>query len=85
MPANEEIVLDLNLRSYAHADRYLFGSQRALQDLRTARRSHRARLAEVTPRGGRMHILEEDPESEDGLLHITQTFAPQRLTTKTSR
>jgi hypothetical protein len=78
IPANEKIVLDLNLRSYAHADRYLFGSQRTLQDLRTARRSHRARLAEVTPRGGRMHILEEDPDSEDGLLQITQTFAPQR-------
>jgi Protein of unknown function (DUF4238) len=83
--ATEEIALDLNLRSYAHADRFLFGSQRTLQDLRTARRSHGARLAEVAPRGGRMHILEEDPDSETGLLQITQTFAPQRRSTKGRR
>jgi hypothetical protein len=85
IPASDEMVLDLNLRSYAHADRYLFGSQRTLQDLRTARRSHGAWLAEVTPRGGRMHIVEDDPDSEDGLLQITQTFAPERRSPRSRR
>jgi hypothetical protein len=78
MTGAEEFVLDMNLRTYSHADRFMFGSQHSLQDLRAARRVHGVRLAEVAPRGGRVHILEADPDPSTGLLQITQTFAPQR-------
>lgn len=69
--------LDLNLRSYAHGDRYVFGRQQDVQNLRTARRRYRVRLAEVTPRGPRFHIVEDDPSAATG-LRIARTFAPKQ-------
>jgi len=49
---------DLNLRSYAASDRYIFGSQKAVQDTHALRRTHARRLIEVAPRPPRLHILE---------------------------
>lgn len=68
--------LDLNLRTYAHADRFVFGHQRDLQEMRTARRRFGARLAEVAPRGPRLHLVEDDATSPTG-LRIADTFAPK--------
>jgi hypothetical protein len=67
--------LDLNLRSYAQTDRFVFGSQRVLQDLRSGRHAHAARLGAVARRGPRSHFVEGD--HQDG-FEIKQTFAPQR-------
>jgi hypothetical protein len=69
----EAFALDLNLRTYAHADRFVFGSQKAVQVVRSARRSHGARLGAVAPRGPRMHLVEGDPRAG---LRIMRTFAP---------
>ena len=74
----ETFALDLNLRSYAQADRFVFGSQKALQDLRSARHTHAARLSEVARRGPRSHFVEGDTETG---FEIKQTFAPKRRRT----
>lgn len=53
-----EFAQDLNLRSYAACDRYIFGSQKAVQDVRAMRTTYARRLIEVAPRPPRLHILE---------------------------
>lgn len=74
--ATTEFARELNLRSYACAERYVFGSQNTAQDVHAMRRSHRGRLAELAPRGPRLHMVEGDPSSQTG-LRITRTFGPQ--------
>jgi hypothetical protein len=71
-----EFVRELNLRSYANAERFIFGSQKKVQDMRAARRQHVPRLARVAPRGPRMHIVEDDNTSPTG-LRITRTLKPE--------
>jgi hypothetical protein len=75
--ATSEFVRELNLRTYANAERYIFGSQKAAQDVHAMRRSQRPRLAALAPRGPRLHMVEDDPSSPTG-LRITRTFGPQR-------
>lgn len=74
--ATSEFVRELNLRSYAHASRYVFGSQKAVQDVHAMRTTRAPRLVQVAPRGPRLHMLEDDQDSPTG-VRITQTFAPQ--------
>jgi HAMP domain-containing protein len=70
-----EFVEELNLRSYAAAERYIFGTQRAVTDVHRLRRTRATRLAQVAPRGPRMHIVADDPGSPTG-LRIVRTFSP---------
>jgi hypothetical protein len=74
--ATAEFARELNLRSYAHAERFVFGFQRAVQDVHAARGPHGPRLAAVAPRGPRMHMVADDPTSPTG-VRITKTFAPK--------
>jgi hypothetical protein len=74
--ATSEFARELNLRSYAAAERYIFGSQRTVQAVRAMRTSHAGRLAQLAPRGPRMHMVEDDESSASG-LRITKTFAPK--------
>jgi Protein of unknown function (DUF4238) len=71
--ATAEFGRDLNLRTYATADRYIFGSQIAVQRVHALRRTHRPRLAELAPRGPRVHLV-EDADEGSGNLQITKTF-----------
>ena len=68
-----EFIRELNLRSYATSERFVFGSQQAVTDVYSLRQTQRLRLAQVAPRGPRMHIVEDDPGSPTG-VRITQTF-----------
>ena len=74
--ATSALGLELNLRSYANAERFIFGSQKAASDIQAARRSHARRLASLAPRGPHMHIVEDDPGSPSG-LRIAKTFKPR--------
>jgi hypothetical protein len=67
---------ELNLRSYANAERYIFGSQAAVQRVRADAKANPPRLVELAPRGPRVHIV-EDEEGKPGRLRITDTFAPK--------
>jgi Protein of unknown function (DUF4238) len=71
-----EFALDLNLRSYAAAERFIFGSQEAVTAVHRLRRTHAPRLATVVSRGPRVHMVEDDPSSPAG-LRITKTFEPR--------
>lgn len=66
MPADDEVVLDLNLRTYASAEWTIFGpSQASVQDARRAARQQRGRVARLAPRAPRIHIaerFEDEPE-----------------------
>lgn len=72
-----EFVQELNLRSYATAERYTFGSQEAVQTVRAQAKANAARVTLLTPRGPRLHIVEDD-ETKPGVLRITQTFGPKK-------
>jgi hypothetical protein len=69
-----EFVEELNLRSYAHAQRFVFGSQKAVCDTHAAAKRNATRLLAVSPVGGRIHMVEDDPERADGAVKITRTF-----------
>lgn len=72
----EEFVRELNLRSYAQADKYVFGSQRAVTELHASRRRYRRRLAQVSTRSPSFHIVEDDPERPGG-VRVTRTYRPR--------
>jgi hypothetical protein len=68
---------ELNLRSYANAERFIFGSQQAVQNVRAQSKANAPRVATLTQTGEpRLHIVEDDDST--GGLRITQTFAPKR-------
>lgn len=69
-----EFVDELNLRSYAHAQRFIFGSQKAVCDTHAAAKRNATRRIAVSPVGGRIHLLEDDPERGDGAAKVVQTF-----------
>lgn len=74
--ATAEFARELNLRSYAHAERFVFGFQRAVQDVHAARRAHgpaprRSRTAWASHAHGRGR-----PHLAHG-VRITKTFAPK--------
>jgi Protein of unknown function (DUF4238) len=69
-----EFVEELNLRSYAHAQRFIFGSQKAVCDTHAAAKRNATRRIAVSPVGGRVHMVEDDPERGEGAVKITRTF-----------
>jgi hypothetical protein len=69
-----EFVEELNLRSYAHAQRFIFGSQKAVCDTHAAAKRNATRRIAVSPVGGRIHMVEDDPERGEGAVKITRTF-----------
>lgn len=75
--ADLDTMREMNLRSYAHAQRYVFGSQRAVTSVRADARRFAARLAQLRPPPPQLHILEEDQQAPDDLLRITHTITPR--------
>jgi hypothetical protein len=72
-----EFVQELNLRSYATAERYIFGSQDAVQTVRAQAKANPPRVRLLTLRGPRLHMVEDD-ETSPSSLRITQTFGPKK-------
>ena len=74
--ATEDDVNELNLRTYTHAQRYVFGSQEAV--CRTHRFAHRnpVRRIAVTPAPPRIHILEADPD-RPGIMRAVKVVEPE--------
>jgi len=73
--ADVEIVRELNLRTYAHASRYIFGSQRAATMVRAEARRSGPRLGQLRPSPPQVHFLEEDASAPD-VLRVTHTVTP---------
>lgn len=72
-------VADLNLRTYAHAQRYVYGSQQAVSDTRRAAKAKPGRVGAYSPPPPRLHLLEDDPE-EQGVMRAIRVFeAPTSL------
>jgi hypothetical protein len=72
----DEFVYELNLRTYTHAQRFIYGTQEAVCDVhRFARRNPQRRL-EVTPGPPRIHILEED-SARPGAMRASHVFEPR--------
>ncbi len=74
--ARDELVWELNLRTYAHAQRYVYGEQKAVCDAHAFARRNRARLAAVRPGLPRVHILEDHPD-KPGLMRAVKVFEPK--------
>ena len=72
--ATDEIVGELNLLSYAHAHRYVYGRHADVVDVLVAARRDGAKVSELRPRPPRLHILEADPD-RPGLMVETHTIA----------
>lgn len=77
LEATDGLVDELNLRTYAHAQRFIFGSQEAVSNARTYARRNPRRRREVTPGSPRIHILEDDPRAP-GLMRAAHIFEPPR-------
>jgi hypothetical protein len=74
--ARDEFVRELNLRSYAHAQRYVYGSQGAVCGVHAAAKANRPHVLRVTPLPPRIHLVEDDP-AEVGRLRVFRTFSPR--------
>ena len=70
---NVRDVRDLNLLSYSHAHRAIYGSQRAVTESHRDARRRQVELAALRPRPAQLHILEEHPTNPD-LLIETETI-----------
>jgi hypothetical protein len=70
---NERDVRDLNLLSYSHAHRAIYGSQQAVTESHRDARGRQVELAALRPRPAQLHILEEHPTNPD-LLIETETI-----------
>jgi hypothetical protein len=66
---------ELNLRTYAHAQRYVFGSQQAVCESHRHAKDNAPRLIALAPAPPRLHILEEDPD-QPGLMRAWKVFEP---------
>jgi hypothetical protein len=77
--AAQSVACELNLRTYAYAQRYVFGSQQAVCDAHRYAREHAARRIAVTPGPPRLHILEDNPE-RPGLMRASKVFEPRSST-----
>ena len=81
----DRVVSDLNLRTYAHAQRYVFGSQQAASDTRRAAKARPARVGAYSPPPPRLHLLEDDPD-EPGVMRALRVFeAPTSLPARRRR
>ena len=76
MEAKDEYIDELNLRTYTHAQRFIYGTQAAVTATHTfARRNPRRRIA-VTPAPARLHFLEDHP-TEPGVMQAVKVIDPQ--------
>ena len=73
--AREEHVAEMNLRTYAHAQTYIYGDQTSVCGTRAFARRNGARLAAVRPGPPRIHILEDHPD-KPGLMRAVKVFEP---------
>ena len=72
-------VEEFNFRTYAHAQRYIFGTQKAVCDTHSAAKANPARLRALMPPPPRFHLLEDDP-SAPGLMRAMEVLsAPTTL------
>ena len=76
--AADGFVKELNLRTYASAQRYVYGAQKAVCDTRSNAKANPRRLAELTPRPGALHVLEDDPY-RPGVMRERKRFVPVLL------
>jgi hypothetical protein len=65
---------ELNLRTYAHAQRFVYGSQHAVCDTHRTAKANRSRLAVLAPAPPRLHILEDDP-TKPAVMRAVKVFA----------
>jgi hypothetical protein len=69
----ERVINDLNLRTYANAQRYVYGSQRAVTDTRRRAKARPSRVGTYAPAPSRLHILEDHPD-EPGHMRAVRVF-----------
>ncbi len=74
--ATEDDVNELNLRTYTHAQRYVFGSQEAVCGTHRFARQNPVRTIAVTPAPPRIHILEDDPD-RPGTMRAIKIVEPE--------
>ena len=72
-------VLDLNLRTYASAREFIFGSnQLLLQNVHRAAKANRAVVADYVPVPPRVHVIEQ-AEGNAAAPRITTTQGPSAI------
>lgn len=86
---SEAIVIDrvvggLNLRTYAHAQRYVYGSQENVTRTRRAAKNNPARVGTYSPPPPRLHLLEDDPD-EEGAMRAIRVFEATALPSRHRR
>jgi hypothetical protein len=70
---------EFNLRTYAHAQRHVFGNQKTVCDTHSAAKANPVRLRAVMPPPPRFHLLEDDP-AVPGLMRAMEVLsAPTAL------
>jgi uncharacterized protein DUF4238 len=74
--ATDDFVGELNLRTYMHAQRFIFGTQETVCGTQAFARRNPRRRVELTPGPPRIHILEDDP-ARPGLMRATHVFEPR--------
>jgi hypothetical protein len=74
--ATPDFVDELNLRTYTHAQRYIYGSQQAVCDAHRYARANPARRIQLAPAPTRVHILEDDPD-QPGMMKAWKVFEPK--------
>ena len=74
--AGQDDVNELNLRTYTHAQRYVFGSQEAVCCTHRFARQNPVRTIAVTPAPPRIHILEGDPD-RPGTMRAIKIVEPE--------
>jgi hypothetical protein len=67
-------VEELNLRTYAHAQRFVYGSQQAVCNTHRTAKANQSRLGVLAPAPPRLHILEDDP-TKPGVMRAANVFA----------
>jgi Protein of unknown function (DUF4238) len=73
---DKQSVAEINLRSYANAGRYIFGSQQGVTGVRARARQRPAEVASRRAAPGQLHILEAD-ESDPDVMRLTQSFTAE--------
>jgi hypothetical protein len=67
---------NLNLRTYCHAQRFIYGSQTSVTETRLYARAHPVERRALTPQPPRLHIIEDDP-ARPGLMRPWRIIEPR--------
>jgi hypothetical protein len=67
---------NLNLRTYCHAQRFIYGSQGSVTAVRAFARAHPVERRTLTPQPPRLHIVEDDPATP-GVMRPWRIIEPQ--------